>query len=96
MPDRERSKQRTWTENNRETALKEIDSWADLAERKNEEASAAYALAREREDQLKAMTEARDLCKSQTTTVSSRLLSLRTWLRDEHPDVYGAIPGDVG
>lgn len=69
----------------RQTALSVIDDWKKIAEQKGVEATGAYL-------QLKAMTEARDLCKAQTTDVGDRLTALLGWLRDNHPRIYAKAP----
>lgn len=69
----------------RETAFWVIDQWKAIAERKHAEADGAYL-------QLKAMTEARDLCKQQATEAGERLIALRGWLRDNHPRIYRKVP----
>lgn len=81
------------TDENRETAIWLADTWKAIADRKEEEARAAYALAAERAEQLAAMTAARDHCKAQTAEVGERLTSLLAWLRESHPDAYVEAPG---
>lgn len=94
--DRAADKEKLLTEDNRKAALWMVDAWADLAQRKEEEATAAYALARQREEALDAMMLARNHCKQQTNDVSARLIGVKTWLRENHPEVYVTILKELG
>lgn len=92
MRDRQADRTKILGDADRETALSLIDAWADLAERKDTEASAAYLLANQHGERLKDMTEARDLCKQQATEAGERLVALLGWLRDNHPRIYAKAP----
>lgn len=71
--------------------MQNVDELAGFCERQVRLAKYAEGERQRLAKALEAMTVARDHCKQQTDDVSGRYLSLREWLRDNHPDVYEEV-----